>query len=252
MALESFNEAIRLKPKYAAAYKSRGMLFFFNEHYNEALADINSTLKYYPKSKHDDFLFEMRATSNYMVGNFYDAIDDFSIRIKKSPFAEGSYISRGRAYRKIYDYEKAIADFSKAIMIEPESEEAYKFRSLSYFELGNYDKAIADYSELIRLRQQYYATRSTFQYVDLSDPYRGIMHSERRKLAYIYYHRGDAYYGNGDTENANSDYSEANKIAPFVCGCNVVELARDWDCDVKEFFKYWLRKSELQEIMERK
>jgi tetratricopeptide (TPR) repeat protein len=49
LAREMFDRAIIIKPKYAEAWNRRALLFFNDGKYDEAIADLEATLKYEPR-----------------------------------------------------------------------------------------------------------------------------------------------------------------------------------------------------------
>jgi len=49
LAREMFDRAIIIKPKYAEAWNRRALLFFNDGKYDEAIADLESTLRYEPR-----------------------------------------------------------------------------------------------------------------------------------------------------------------------------------------------------------
>jgi len=66
-----------------------------------------------------------------------------------------SYNNRGLTYSKLGNYEDAIADYTRAIRIDPDYANAYGNRGVAYNELGNYKDAIDDYTKAIRIDPDY-------------------------------------------------------------------------------------------------
>jgi tetratricopeptide (TPR) repeat protein len=79
------------------------------------------------------------------MGDYAQAIKDFSKAIELNPRDTYAYYKRGFSYLRIDDYAQAIKDFSNAIEINPSLAEAYYGRGVAFESLGYKDKAIADY-----------------------------------------------------------------------------------------------------------
>src|SRR5208282_248957 len=83
-AIDAFNKALELNPKYAAAYYNRGAAYYYLGSYNQAIADYNKAIEL----------------------NMKDAM---------------VYYNRGSAYYSLGKYDLAIADYDKAIELDPKS-----------------------------------------------------------------------------------------------------------------------------------
>ncbi len=64
------------------------------------------------------------------------------------------YYSRGLAYYKIGQYDEAISDFTEALKLKPKHADIYYSRGLAYNKIGQYDKAISDFTEAIKLKSK--------------------------------------------------------------------------------------------------
>ena len=95
LAIEDFNEVIKLKPDYVDAYNYRG-------------------ITYRDKGDNDR------------------AIKDFNKTIELKPDVADAYNHRGVAYGNKGKYNHAIADFNKAIELEPGAVNAYNHRGVTY------------------------------------------------------------------------------------------------------------------------
>lgn len=107
-AIENFNKAIKLNPKFADPYNDRGL--------------------------------------SYKNKDFYDLpIKDYTKAIELAPDFAEAYNSRGNAYRNLGDYNQAIQDHTSAIRMNPDLAEAYNDRGILYKELsGDRERGCAD------------------------------------------------------------------------------------------------------------
>jgi tetratricopeptide (TPR) repeat protein len=95
-AIEAYNHALTLDPKYAVAYNDRGYAYQSLQEYQKAIADCDRAIQLDPT------------------------------------YAE-AYYSRGAAYNELKEYQKALADYDRAIQLDPDytlaknnREEAYR------------------------------------------------------------------------------------------------------------------------------
>jgi len=105
--INHFTRAIEMNPALSAAYEKRGMLYYFQEHYNEM-------------------------------------VDDFLKVTELNPDDAKGYFMLGLAYLKKDDYDSAVANLSRAIQFKPELAEAYGYRAEAYRLKGMLDLAIQD------------------------------------------------------------------------------------------------------------
>ncbi|MBC35951.1 MAG: hypothetical protein CL663_07930 [Bacteroidetes bacterium] len=103
-------------------------------------------LKFDPNNLH---YLELRATSNYIIGNYSNAIKD----LKKSISIDSSdwriYELYGRICYDIKKYFEAINQYSKGLNINSNSGTLYHSRAMSYYEIGEFDNAISDYTNAL-------------------------------------------------------------------------------------------------------
>jgi tetratricopeptide (TPR) repeat protein len=85
------------------------------------------------------------------MGNYDEAIVDYTHAINYKPTDPDGYIGRGYAYQKKGNHQMAIVDYTKAISLEPGDSYLYLVRGLAYSLLGNDQQAIADFSIAITL-----------------------------------------------------------------------------------------------------
>jgi len=113
-AIQDYNEAIRLNPRYAVAYANRGSAY--------------GDLKQYPR-----------------------AIQDQTEAIRLIPGFALAYYNRGSTYDDLKQYRRAIQDYNKAIRLNPRYAIAYGNRGVAFERLGRRKEAIRDYRQALRL-----------------------------------------------------------------------------------------------------
>ena len=71
-----------------------------------------------------------RGTAKYALGNYKDAIADYSKAIEINPKYPIAYYNRGNIKEELNDLQGAMADYNKAIEIIPEYADAYNNRGI--------------------------------------------------------------------------------------------------------------------------
>jgi tetratricopeptide (TPR) repeat protein len=203
-AILAYDQAIKLKPDYAAAYYYRGEVKKYSD-YNGALTDYSMAIKYNP-----DYGLAYKGRGdirpNLMSRDNQGALIDLDQAIKllqlntdqesKQALPE-TYHRRGKVRMTTGDIQGAIADFGEMIKLNKaasdwaeadfdHSEYQYLLRADAYLKLGNFSAAILDYDEIIKQSPDY-----------LSDSY---------------YRRGIAHESLGHTQNAIADFQKAAEI----------------------------------------
>lgn len=211
-AIQDFNQAITLSPKYAAAYNGRGIAHYglglthgASKDYDLAIQDYSAAIRLspaYPSAYYNRGValeargMEQDKTGNYdqAIGSYNQAIQDLTQTIHLSPNFASAWYGRGRAYESrgyegaiAEDYEHAIQDYNQAIRLNPRDEVIYRFRAFAFNELGNYDHAIQDLNEAIRLNP---------------------------KDAIAWLARGTSWEHNGDDDRALQDLNESIQLDP--------------------------------------
>jgi len=111
-AMADYNEAIRLDPRYYAAYDNRGNVKCQKGDLNGAMADIDQAIRLNPKNA---LAYNNRGRVKEAKGDLGGAIADFSQAISLNPKYALAYRNRGNAKRKKGDLNGANADFTEAL-----------------------------------------------------------------------------------------------------------------------------------------
>ena len=141
LALNEFNEAIKLKPTHINAIENRQNIYLLLNKDSLAIADADMLLRLQPQNSHAYFTKGV----TYMRLNKTDsALASFDKSLSIDPQAHNVLNYRGSLlFNNFQRYNEAITDFTKAIDISPQGEYFYH-RSLCYYKLGDITKARAD------------------------------------------------------------------------------------------------------------
>jgi tetratricopeptide (TPR) repeat protein len=182
-AIENYDKAIALSPRFAKVYSFRGASYDALGDQQKALKDFNEAIALDPK---DVIGYFSRGTINNKLGNKQQALKDLTQAITLDPKFP-AYYNRGVVNGKLGNKQEAINDYTQAIALDPRDIDAYFNRGLAYYELGNQQQALKDYSQAIAI-----------------DP----------KNVKAYTNRGLVLSSMGDEEGAIKDYTQAIAIDP--------------------------------------
>ena len=134
-AITEFNEVIRIDPKDAAAYYSRGLVYSEMGQYEKALEDSSEAIRLDPQLPE---AYDARGLIYSQMGQYERALEDFGEAIRYN-------VSEMR------QYQEASEDFSEVIQsIRDVQYDNYLNRSLAFDSLGRYEEALEDVNEAIR------------------------------------------------------------------------------------------------------
>jgi hypothetical protein len=89
------------------------------------------------------------------VGYWQNNITLHSHTLKVTDYNWPIYICRGIAYADLGNYRQAIDDYSRAIELKPDYAEVYNYRGKAYYGLSNYRQTIDDYGRAIEIKPDY-------------------------------------------------------------------------------------------------
>ncbi|KJD33455.1 hypothetical protein PK35_06255 [Tamlana nanhaiensis] len=175
-AIVDYSRIIIEKPE-ADTYFNRG-----NSKYS--LQDLPGAKQDYAKAYmlDDDFIDALYSLAcvKLDMGEFENAITDFTKILKEAPNFARVYILRGHAYSALENHKNAMADYNAAIYLEP-SVDSYFSRATFFMDIKYYLEAKRDLSVVIRAD---------------------------RNNAYSYFYRGAANLFIGKFENALTDFTK--------------------------------------------
>ncbi|MCU0532513.1 MAG: tetratricopeptide repeat protein [Hydrococcus sp. Prado102] len=217
-AIEYYNQAIQLAPKYAEAYNNRGNAYRNLKNYPKAISDFNESIRLKNPSLH--LPYNNRGLAYSDLKEYQKALADYTKAISLNPDYTLAYYNRGLVYSDLKEYQEAIADYTKAISLNREYAKAYNNRGIAYSDLKEYQKALADYNESIRLNNPSlhlpYNNRGNV-YDDLKEYQKAIADytkaiSLNPDYALAYVNRGNVYKKLNEYQKALADYQKAAEL----------------------------------------
>ena len=131
----------QLKSKDAEVYNNRGFAYCEIGQYDQAISDFSKAIEINPRLAP---AYNNRGTAYLYTARYEQAILDLSKAVEIDPRLAHAYNNRGWAYIKMEQYDEAVSDFNKTIEIDPRLAEAYFYRAVVYSLLEEYDKALLD------------------------------------------------------------------------------------------------------------
>ncbi|MDR2661608.1 MAG: tetratricopeptide repeat protein [Treponema sp.] len=108
-------------------YKHRGMAYFAQSRYEEAIEDFTKSLETDPGSYKSAYY---RGVVKSVLRLYPGAIEDFTLSLKINPYQNFTLYRRGQAYYHLEDYPAALADCEASLALDPEFSGAARFRTL--------------------------------------------------------------------------------------------------------------------------
>ena len=205
-AESDYSEALKFAPENRTYMLLRADTRAMQEHYEEALTDINQLIKREPQSASiwskkgrvcllkGDTLNALEAFTNaaqydrtnpavwsalgviqLMLKNDDEAYTHLTQAINMGSKWAGDYINRGIiAYRR-HNYRAALADYTQAVKIAPNDAECYYNRGIMRQEVGDYNQALEDLNTAISLAP--HKTEMRYQ--------RGLIQMQLRKWNHV-------------------------------------------------------------------
>jgi tetratricopeptide (TPR) repeat protein len=95
------------------------------------------------------------AKAKYRIGDYQEAIIEYTLAIQFAPNIAVAYSCRGDAYSKLGEVEKAMADYNRSTQLDPTAIVNYYRRGNLYYSAKNYSHALAEYSQAIELKPDF-------------------------------------------------------------------------------------------------
>jgi tetratricopeptide (TPR) repeat protein len=112
----------------AIVHKHRGMAYFSQSRYDEAIEDFSSSLQLDPSCYKAAYY---RGVVRSVLQDYEQAIEDFDLALGIHPYHFYSRYRRGMAWWHLGDYVQALADSEAALKLEPENTAVLRLKALS-------------------------------------------------------------------------------------------------------------------------
>jgi Flp pilus assembly protein TadD len=148
-AIQAFNQALAINPKYAPAYSARGMVYQKQEQFEAAIKDYSDAVRLAPQA----VTYSNRGVCYTRLNKYDLALADFNLALGIRPQLVLAYNGRGRLYLQEGKPQDAIKDFSEAIRLAPNGFMGYQNRAAAKRAMGDRAGAREDAQKAHALRQ---------------------------------------------------------------------------------------------------
>ena len=145
-AINSFEQAIEIKPDYLVSYSALGHTYNELGRYEEVIQIYNDAILKCKNVSHD--IYKNMALAYEKIGSFQKAIIAYKKGITIMPDAK-AYYNLGGNYIIVGDYNKAIESYEQAIDLEHSFIPAYYNLGSLYSALNRYEDAIKMYKKVL-------------------------------------------------------------------------------------------------------
>jgi len=146
LAIQDYNQAIKLNPKFAQAYHNRGVAYDHKGDYDRAIQDFDQAIKLKPTA-----LAHFNRGNAYLGKSQYDhAIDDYNQAIKLKPDFAAAFDNRCWARAVVGILKLALADCNQALKLAPGNAATFESRGFVFLKMTNFDAAVSDYEAALR------------------------------------------------------------------------------------------------------
>jgi tetratricopeptide (TPR) repeat protein len=146
-----FSKAVELDPGLSAAFLNRGLLYFYQEKYTEAIRDYQRVIELEP---HEAEPYLRLGAAQMRDGIYDEAVRSLTLAIELDPKLASAYSHRAETYRLMGRIHEAIEDSTTALRLgrrEHAAGRAYTTRAKAYRRLGEEELADADFHKAYRL-----------------------------------------------------------------------------------------------------
>ena len=147
-SIRSYVRTTRLAPTYTMAWKRLGGIFYRAGDMAIAVQQYGEVVKSDPLDKEG---YLLRGISQTQLGNFPEALADFTYVLALDPENVDAYDNRARIHATSGQAMEAIQDFSQVIDLRPTDREARMNRGVILLALGLREQALADLDTAIAL-----------------------------------------------------------------------------------------------------
>jgi tetratricopeptide (TPR) repeat protein/S1-C subfamily serine protease len=198
-AARDYGQAIALEPKFLQAYRNRGLLRAYElNDFKGALADYSQLIALEPRN--EQAYYNRGNLKADRLNDLQGALADYNQAVALMPKYSGVYLNRGklRAYR-LNDVSGALADFNQMIALEPNNWQGYDARAnLRADKLNDLPGALADADKMVAMDPQnatVYNNRGVFKEAKLNDPQGALL--DYNKAIAIDAKQASFYYNRG-------------------------------------------------------
>ena len=217
-AIESYDQAIKINPKYADAHLNKGSVLQKNGEFDAAMESFNKALSINP----------YHSIAHFNMGNALNekseldaSVESYEKAIKIKPDYAEAYFNMGIVLENKGELDAAMESYEQAIKIKPDYAEAYNNMGNARKDTGDLDTAIDNYKQVLKIKPNYEAACNNIGII-LTDKgeFDAAIDSYKQAIkikpdyAEAFNNMGNALENKGELDAAMESYKQAIKIKP--------------------------------------
>lgn len=218
-AIQDFSQSLRIDTGFHDAYFNRINAYLDGGYYERGLADCQKLKRYYPDSA---LVWSMEGMFLNALHRYPETVPVLDKAITLQPYYS-DYINRGLAWYNQYRYEEAERDFAQALELNPAEASVWNNLGLIKLEQGSYDSALQLIEKAIAIEgsQDYYLNNKGLCLLKMGqgDEALRLINEAIAKNPANYWalrNKGIYYYDNGDPANALRLLQQVQEKEPTV------------------------------------
>jgi lipoprotein NlpI len=145
-AIQDYDQAIKLNPKFAVAYNDRGVAHEHKNEYDRAISDYDQAIKLKPWAE----VYFNRGNAQLGKSHYDRAIDDYNRAIKLKPDFAAAFDNRCWARAVVGILKPALADCNEALRLRPNNAATLESRGFIFLKMSHFDAAVSDFDAVLR------------------------------------------------------------------------------------------------------
>ena len=146
LALQDYNQAIKLNAKLAGAYNNRGIVHDRKGDYERAIQDFDQAIKLKPSPE----AYFNRGNAQLGKSQYANAIDDYDQALKLKPDLVAAIDNRCWARAVVGILKQALADCNEALRLSPNNAGTRISRAVVFLKMSHFDAAVSEFDAVLR------------------------------------------------------------------------------------------------------
>jgi|GEM_PF-3029890 len=151
-AMQAYEKAIELDPKYVAAWMAKGDVLCDMKKYSEAVGAYKNAIEINPRN---GTLWVAKGDALAALGRYNESIRAYDSATEIDPGISAAWNNKGSALSDIGRYEDAVEAYNKAIEAEPKNANAENYKGWALFKLGRLNESVKAYDNAVKLNPNY-------------------------------------------------------------------------------------------------
>ena len=154
-AIDDFNKAIELNPRYAEAYNNRGIAYDKKGQYDRAIEDFSKAIALNPLDPINAKVYNSLGLIYFNLGRLKEAEREYKNALREKPSYPEARINLGNLYYSWGLLDEAIKEYVETIRRRPDLADAHYNLGLAYYRQRRLNEAADALKTAIKLKPDY-------------------------------------------------------------------------------------------------